>query len=329
MNEIYMALGGLVGLVLLYYGAEYLVRGGSAIASRSCVSPLVIGLTLVAFGTSAPELFVSTGAALHGLGDICIGNVVGSNICNIALILGLSALLSPLAVNAELFKRDLPIMILASVVLTVVCLLCGGIGRIVGLLFTVGIVAYTVVGVRSSSEKCGGETQHSSDRFAAASPVHSPPQEEAILSRGMAYFAVIGGLLALVGGAKLILMGAVAIEKHFGVADEFVALTVVAVGTSLPELATSVVAARKGEADIAIGNVVGSNIFNILGILGLSALLRPVAIEGMDWVDFGMMLVTAIGLWPLMGARGRLGRFEGILLLTVYGIYLWWLVHTM
>ena len=313
MNEIYMALGGLIGLVLLYYGAEYLVRGGSAIASRSCVSPLVIGLTLVAFGTSAPELFVSTSAALHGLGDICIGNVVGSNICNIALILGLSALISPLAVNAELFKRDLPIMILASVVLTVVCLFCGGIGRVVGLLFTGGIVAYTVVGVRSSSEKCGGETP--------------PPQED--IPRGMAWLAVIGGLLALVGGAKLILMGAVAIEKHFGVADEFVALTVVAAGTSLPELATSVVAARKGEADIAIGNVVGSNIFNILGILGVSVLLKPVFIEGMDWVDFGMMLVTAIGLWPLMGARGRLGRFEGVLLLVVYGVYLWWLVHTM
>ena len=309
MNEIYMALGGLIGLALLYYGAEYLVRGGSAIASRSCVSPLVIGLTLVAFGTSAPELFVSTGAALHGLGDICIGNVVGSNICNIVLILGLSALISPLTVNAELFKRDLPIMILASVVLTVVCLFCDGIGRVVGLLFTIGIIAYTIIGIRSSPEK--RETHPST------------------MSRTAAYLAVVGGLLALVGGAKLILLGAVAIEKHFGVADEFVALTVVAVGTSLPELATSVVAARKGEADIAIGNVVGSNIFNIFGILGVSALLRPVAIEGMDWVDFGMMLVTAVGLWPLMGARGRLGRFEGILLLVVYGIYLWWLVHTM
>ena len=309
MNEILMALGGLVGLVLLYYGAEYLVRGGSAIASRSCVSPLVIGLTLVAFGTSAPELFVSTGAALHGLGDICIGNVVGSNICNIALILGLSALISPLAVNADLFKRDLPVMILASLALTVVCLFCGGIGRLVGLLLTIGIVVYTIVGVKSASGNC--ET-------------HSPE-----MTRGAAYLAVIGGLLALVGGAKLILSGAVAIERHFGVADEFVALTVVAVGTSLPELATSVVAARKGEADIAIGNVVGSNIFNILGILGVSALLRPVATEGMDWVDFGMMLATAVGLWPLMGARGRLGRFEGILLLAVYGAYLWWLVHTM
>ena len=157
MNEISMALGGLIGLVLLYYGAEYLVRGGSAIASRSCVSPLVIGLTLVAFGTSAPELFVSTGAALHGLGDICIGNVVGSNICNIALILGLSALIAPLAVNAELFKRDLPMMILASAVLTVVCLFCGGIGRIAGLLFVVGIVVYTAVGIRSSG-KCEGES---------------------------------------------------------------------------------------------------------------------------------------------------------------------------
>ena len=309
MNEILMALGGLIGLALLYYGAEYLVRGGSAIASRSCVSPLVIGLTLVAFGTSAPELFVSTGAALHGLGDICIGNVVGSNICNIALILGLSALISPLAVNAELFKRDLPIMILASVVLTVVCLFCGGIGRVVGLLFTIGIIAYAIIGIKSSPEQCG---------------THSPE-----MSQAAAYFAVIGGLLALVGGAKLILAGAVALEKHFGVADEFVALTVVAVGTSLPELATSVVAARKGEADIAIGNVVGSNIFNILGILGVSALMRPVSIEGMDWVDFGMMLVTAVGLWPLMGARGRLGRLEAILLLAVYGLYLWWLVHTM
>ena len=240
--------------------------------------------------------------------------MVGSNICNIALILGLSALISPLTVNAELFKRDLPIMILASVVLTVVCLFCGGVGRVVGLLFVVGIVAYTIIGVRSSPEKCGVET--------------TPPQDEGF-SRGGAIVAAIGGLLALVGGAKLILLGAVALEKHFGVADEFVALTVVAVGTSLPELATSIVAARKGEADIAIGNVVGSNIFNILGILGVSALLRPVSIEGMDWVDFGMMLVTAIGLWPLMGARGRLGRFEGILLLVAYGIYLWWLVHTM
>ena len=313
MNEIYMALGGLIGLVLLYYGAEYLVRGGSAIASRSCVSPLVIGLTLVAFGTSAPELFVSTGAALHGLGDICIGNVVGSNICNIALILGLSALISPLAVNAELFKRDLPVMILASVALTAVCLSCGGIGRTVGLLFTIGIVVYTIIGIRSSGG-CGDATHTS---------------QEGNFPLVGAIAAAVGGLLALVVGAKLILAGAVALEKGLGVPDEFVALTVVAVGTSLPELATSVVAARKGESDIAIGNIVGSNIFNILGILGISALLRPVAVAGMDWVDFGMMVATAVLLWPLLGARGRLGRTEGAILLAVYGGYLVWLIRTM
>ena len=313
MNEILLTLGGLIGLALLYYGAEYLVRGGSAIASRSCISPLVIGLTLVAFGTSAPELFVSTGAALHGLGDICIGNVVGSNICNIALILGLSALISPLAVNAELFKRDLPVMILASVALTAVCLSCGGIGRTVGLLFTIGIVVYTIIGIRSSGG-CGDATHTS--------------QEGHFLLVG-AIAAAIGGLLALVVGAKLILAGAVALEKGLGVPDEFVALTVVAVGTSLPELATSVVAARKGESDIAIGNIVGSNIFNILGILGISALLRPVAVAGMDWVDFGMMVATAVLLWPLLGARGRLGRTEGAILLAVYGGYLVWLIRTM
>lgn len=303
MNEISMALGGLIGLALLYYGAEYLVRGGSAIASRSCVSPLVIGLTLVAFGTSAPELFVSAGAAFHGLGDIAIGNIVGSNICNIALILGLSALIAPIEVNSEIFKRDMPIMILASVALTAVCLFFGGFGRLIGFLFLLGLVVYTVLGI-------------------ASSPAKDALDAPTTMSRTAAFVAVIGGLIALIVGAKLILAGAVAIERHFGVPDEFVALTVVAVGTSLPELATSVVAARKGEADIAIGNVVGSNIFNILGILGISALIRPVRIEGMDWVDFAMMVATAVILWPLMGVRGRLCRTEGVFLLLVYAGYL-------
>lgn len=309
MNEMLMALGGIIGLALLYYGAEYLVRGGSAIASRSRISPLVIGLTLVAFGTSAPELFVSAGAALQGAGDICIGNVVGSNICNIALILGLTGLISPITVNGELFRRDLPIMIIASVLLTAVCIFSGGIGRFVGFLFLAGIAAYTVAGIRSASGKC--DEQPTGATCKAAS------------------LQVVGGLVALVVGAKLILAAAMAVERHFGVPDEFVALTVVAVGTSLPELATSIVAAKNGEADIAIGNIVGSNIFNILGILGVSALLRPVAIDGMDWVDFGMMIATAVALWPLMAARGRLGRIEGAFLLAAYGGYLAWLLHTM
>ena len=311
MNEILMCVGGVAGLVLLYFGADWLVRGGSAIASRACISPLVIGLTLVAFGTSAPELFVSTGAAMAGLGDICVGNVVGSNICNIALILGLTGLFAPIAVNAALFRRDMPIMVAASVVVTALCCLTGGLGRIAGGVFVVAIVAYTCHGIVMSRKDAVERT------------------EEPSVGMGRAIALAFAGLVVLVVGAKLILAGAVALEKGLGVPDEFVALTVVTAGTSLPELATSVVAARKGEADIAIGNIVGSNIFNILGILGASALLRPVAVSGMDWVDFGMMIATAVLLWPLLGVRGRLGRTEGVILLAIYGGYLVWLVRTM
>jgi len=309
MNEISILLVGFVlGLVLLYYGADWLVRGGSAIAARACVSPLIVGLTLVAFGTSAPELFVSVGAANAGLGDICIGNVVGSNICNIALILGVSALVSPLTVNPVLLKRDIPVMILASVVVTGFCLSGNGLGRLVGALFVLAIIAYTVMGIRSSGESCKTESSAMGSR--------------------RAWWCVIVGLLALVGGARLVLSGAVTIEEALGVPDEIVALTVVAVGTSLPELATSVVAARKGEPDIAVGNIVGSNIFNILGILGVSALWRPVTIVDMDGVDFAAMIVLAIVLWPIMKLRGRIGRAEGVLFLCAYALYVVWLFYS-
>ena len=311
MNETLMCVGGVAGLALLYFGADWLVRGGGAIAARARVSPLVVGLTLVAFGTSAPELFVSAGAAMAGLGDICVGNVVGSNICNIALILGLTGLVAPIGMNAALFRRDVPIMVVASIVVTAWCGLTGGLGRIAGTVFVVAIVVYTCHGIVMS-------------RKSAAEGAAKPA-----MGMGQAMALAFAGLAVLVVGAKLILAGAVALEKGLGVPDEFVALTVVAVGTSLPELATSVIAARKGEPDIAIGNIVGSNIFNILGILGVSALLRPVAVAGMDWVDFGMMIATAVLLWPLLGARGRLGRTEGAVLLAVYGGYLVWLVRTM
>jgi len=306
MNEISILLVGFVfGLVLLYYGADWLVRGGSAIAVRFCVSPLIVGLTLVAFGTSTPELFVSVGSASAGLGDICIGNVVGSNTCNIALILGVSAPVSPLTVNPVLLKRDIPVMILASVVLTGFCLFGNGLGRLVGALFVLAIVAYTVMGIRSSGELCRIESS--------------------AMGSCRAWGCVVVGLLALVGGAKLVLSGSVTIEEVLGVPDEIVALTVVAIGTSLPELATSIVAARRGKPDIAIGNIVGSNIFNILGILGLAALWRPVAIVDMDGVDFAAMIVMAVALWPIMKLRGRIGRREGILFLAAYGLYIAWL----
>jgi len=309
MSSLAILLAGLLfGLVLLYYGADWLVRGGSAIAARACISPLVIGLTLVAFGTSAPELFVSAGAAMSGLGDICIGNVVGSNICNIALILGITAWVRPLKVNPVLLRRDLPIMTGAAVVLTGLC--CGGfgLGRWVGALFLAAIVAYTLVGIASSGESCRTVGSDSPDKY-------------------VMWALVAVGLLALVGGAKLILASAVAIERLFGIPDEVIALTVVAVGTSLPELATSIVAARRGEADIALGNIVGSNIFNILGILGVSALAWPVRANGMHGVDFAMMTAVSGILWLMMAGRRRLGRLEGTVLLLLYAVYLAWLSH--
>lgn len=309
-NDIMLALGSVFGLGLLYYGADWLVRGGSAIAARAHVSPLVVGLTLVAFGTSAPELFVSVGAAHAGLGDICIGNVIGSNTCNIALILGISAFIAPLTVHPDLLRRDIPIMIAAAVAVTGFCVFGSGLGRLVGLLFVAGIVSYTAFSVASTSGK---------------------DEERGVADLGWTKAIVLslGGLGALVGGAKLLLVGAVAIEKSFGVPDEVVALTVVAVGTSLPELATSVVAARKGASDIAIGNVVGSNIFNVLGILGISALVRPVQIDGMDGVDFAVMIAVSVLLWLVVRKKGRLGRKEGVLFLSVYALYLVWLFKSM
>ena len=309
MNIILIALSAIGGLLLLYFGAEYLVCSGSAIAARFRIAPLVIGLTLVAFGTSAPELFVSACAALQGLGDVCVGNIVGSNICNIALILGLTALIAPIGVNPLVLKRDMPVMVAASLLLTAVWWFSGGMGWALGLVFLAGLAVYTVISVRSASN----------------------PREtlQPEMSSGAAWIGVIGGLVALIVGSRMLLAGAVAIEKRFGVPDEFVALTVMAVGTSLPELATSVIAARDGEADIALGNIIGSNIFNILGILGLSALLRPVTITGLSAVDFGMMIATAALLWPLLGARGRLARAEGVILLLIYAGYLIWLVNAM
>ena len=312
MNNMILIPVGLAGLVLLYYGAEYLVRGSAALAARCRIPPLIVGLTIVAYGTSAPELFVSTGAAMKGLGDVCVGNIVGSNICNIALILGLTALIAPMEVSRSLIRRDLPVMIVASIAVTALCLLNGGMGRVAGLIFVGGIVLYTVWGILAARASGAGDS--------APEPAMGP-----VLSLG----AIVGGLVLLVLGAKMLLAGTVFVERWLGVSDEFIALTVVAVGTSLPELATSVIAARRDQPDIAVGNIIGSNIFNILGILGCSALVAPFKIEGMDAVDFGVMIAMAVCLWPVMKPQNRLGRLEGLLLLSFYAAYLVWLVCKM
>ena len=298
---------GIAGLVLLYYGAEFLVKGGVRIASKLKISPLVIGLTLVAFATSAPELVVSVDSALKGFGNISIGNVVGSNICNIALILGVCAMITPLSVNKQLFRLDVPLMILSAVLLSVFCIFTRGLNFWQGALLFAGIIIYTWVSIYNA-RKC--ETQK---------------KEETQSDNGgnifVAVLLVAVGLGALIGGAKLFVNSAVYIAKLCKISDAVIGLTVVAVGTSLPELATSVVAAIKGEKDIAIGNVVGSNIFNVLAICGITPMIVPVHAPGISKVDLAVMILVSVLLYPLMKSQMKISRKEGACLFLIYVLY--------
>jgi cation:H+ antiporter len=299
----------LAGIVLLYFGAEGLVRGSASIAARLGLTPLVIGLTVVAFGTSMPELVVSIGASLDGKGPIAVGNVVGSNIGNIALILGLAALIQPLRVQAQIVRVDLPILLVASVALVAI-LADGAVGRVEGGLLFAGLLAYIGTSLRlARREPAAVEAE-----FVEGMPRAG---RSAALDAGM----VAAGLALLVLGARLLVTGAVDIAEGFGLSQAVIGLTIVAIGTSLPELATSVVAALKGQGDIAVGNVVGSNLFNILGILGITALVRPLAQSGMSSVDLGVMLVLTVALLPLMRSGFRVSRAEGGVLVAGYAAY--------
>ena len=300
------------GIAGLYYGAELLVGGGVSLARRAGVPPMVIGVTLVAWGTSAPELVVSCRAAFAGNSGIALGNVVGSNICNIALILGLCSCISPLTVERRWFRLDLPVMALSAAGLTL-CRLCGTtLDLFTGFLFLCGLALYTFLSFRFS----GGEKKED-----APAPVSAKSH-----SAGTALFLTAAGVGLLAGGAELFLKGAVFFARLFRLSDAVIGLTVVAVGTSLPELATSVVAACKGERGIAVGNVVGSNIFNILGILGIAPLLAPLNVGVMNAVDLGMLMLCTLGLLPLMRSGWRLSRGEGVSMLLLYCAYTAYLV---
>ena len=315
MNTIlFHSLIGIAGIAGLYYGAEALIRGGVNIARKLGVSPLLIGLTLVAFGTSAPELVVSIDAALHNNGNIAVGNVVGSNICNIALILGLCALLKPISVNEKLFKLDLPLMIGASVLFTVFYFLDGhGISRWQGILFLVILAAYLW-----KSFMDGKQSPEELEEAAAEGSGKLLPVWAALL------FAA-AGLAMLCFGARGFITSAIFFAKCIGVSDAVIALTVVALGTSLPELATSVVAVLRNERDIAIGNIVGSNIFNILVIMGIAPTVRTLSAPDVSWVDLAAMVACAVLLYPVMKTGKRVSRGEGILFLVIYICYTGWL----
>lgn len=311
MEILLYILGGLTGLFL---GGEGLIRGSSSLAIRVGISPLVVGLTVVAFGTSSPELLVSLKAAIMGSSSIALGNVIGSNIANIALILGLSAVITPIEVHANVIKREIPIMIVVSLLL-IFFLLDGTLGFIEGLIFIILLIAYTVVNILLSLK----ENKEIEKEF-----------EEGLKSRlniPLATLFIIVGLVFLFFGADLFLKGAVSLAKMFNVSDAIIGLTIVAVGTSLPELFTSIIATIKKESDIAVGNVVGSNIFNILSILGISAIIVPISSSQISIIDLGAMLAAALILLPLSYTGFRISRLEGLLLLIGYFAYIFLLIQ--
>jgi len=300
----------LIGLVLLTIAADWLVAGAVALAHKMGVSPLFIGLTIVAAGTSTPELVVSVQASIENNPGISVGNVVGSNIFNAAAILGIAALIHPIACNRAVVKRDTPIMILVS-------LICWWFASdrqfsrpecmiLLGLL-----VLYTAVSYYLGKKEATPDV-----------PDEAKATEPTTLGKDLGKIAV--GLVGLVGGSKLLLFGSVAIAKSIGVSDEIIGLTLIAAGTSLPELATSVVAARKGQSEIAVGNVVGSNMFNILGILGVAGSLLPLTVsDHMLGIDIPLMVVVTLGCLPIMWTGYRIVRAEGLLLLASYLGYMY------
>lgn len=304
----------LVGLGLLYFGAEWLVRGSAGLALRLGLSPLVVGLTVVAYGTSMPELVVSVKAAWLGSGDIAVGNVVGSNICNIGVILGLACLIQPLQVKLQLLRQDVPLMV-GITALVIGLLWDQHLSRWEGALLVLGIIAYTVHLLRAARR----ETEPAVAEEFQALDTH----RRVGLGRQVAF--ILGGLLLLFLGGQSLLAGAVQLARGLGVSEAVIGLTVVALGTSFPELAATVVAASRKEGDIALGNIIGSNLFNLLNILGTAALVQPLDCRGISRLDFAMMLALAVLLLPLMRSGFRLQRWEGGLLVVLYGSYVAWL----
>jgi cation:H+ antiporter len=313
----------ILGLALLIVGAEGLVRGASRMALGLGISPLVVGLTVVAFGTSAPELAVSIQSALAGPNgaDVALGNVVGSNIANVLLILGISAAITPLVVQQQLIRLDVPLMIGISVVVFVMAL-DGTISRIDGLILFAGIVAYTVFAIRQSRRESAEVQEEYRAEFDANKPQSVGDWMKNILM-------LIGGLALLVVGARWMVDGAISFARAFGVSELVIGLTIVAVGTSLPEIATSIIAALRGERDIAVGNVVGSNIFNLLSVLGLSSIVAPegvnVAPAALNF-DMPVMIAVAVACLPIFFTGRLIARWEGWLFLGYYIAYTLYLI---
>lgn len=307
-----------IGIALIVWGADRLTDGAAALALRLSVTPFVVGLTVVAMGTSAPELCVSLVAAINGSGGLALGNVVGSNIANALLIVGITALVAPMTLKRTTVMRDMPVAVAAGVVLLLLCL-DGGIARWEGVLLLVLFVAfllqtlYQAKRARQANEQGGAEED----------------VDEAVKSMPLwlSIVWIVVGLACLIAGGQVFVNGAVGVAKLLGVSDALVGLTIVAVGTSLPELATSVVAARKGESAMAIGNVIGSNVFNVLLIVGATGVVSPFTTAGITGVDLVVSAAAVLLLWLFSYTKLQIERWEGFVLTAAFVAYIAWLIH--
>ena len=301
----------IAGIVLVLWGADRLTDGAVALAERMSIPQMVIGLTIVAVGTSAPEFCVSLVSALKGTADLAVGNVVGSNIFNAMLIVGVAAMVAPMTILPSTVRKDVPVALLASVALTVMVLMDGNLSRVDAALLFVGFLAFMWVTLR------GAKGSHAIEQEQAA-----PRGYSVLKSVGL----LVLGLACLVVGSNIFVDGATSVAQTLGVSEAVIGLTIVAGGTSLPELATSVVAARKGNSGIAIGNVLGSNVLNILLILGAAGLICPMQVQGITLVDFAMMTGSVLLLWLFSYTKLTVARWEGAVLTVLFLGYMTWLV---
>jgi cation:H+ antiporter len=303
-----------ISLLLLYFGANWLVKGSSALALKAGISPLVAGLTVVAFGTSSPELVVGINTALAGQGNITIGNVIGSNLFNICVILGISAMVAPLKIKMQLLKIDIPILILVTTGFMLL-FIDRHISRFEGIILVTGIVVYTVVNIYLARREKNIEVL---DEFEKSVPKSNVKW---YISAGL----VLAGIGTLVAGSEFLVKGAVDIARSLGVGETIIGITIIAAGTSLPELASSIVATIRKEYDIAIGNIVGSNIFNLLGIVGISSLAKPLSAIAISNIDLYVMIGVTLLLLPFFRTHYTLKRDEGFFMIAIYGIYMYYL----
>ena len=297
----------LVGIVLVLWGADRLTDGAVAVAEKMKMPQIVIGLTIVAMGTSMPEFCVSLVSALKGTTDLAVGNIVGSNIFNTLLIVGVSAWVAPMTILKSTVRKDIPFALFASVILLVMCL-DGNISRLdAGILFVLFLVFMyvTLKGAKTKDDDTTAKTDSIED--------HKKP-----MATWLSIVWIIVGLVCLIGGSNLFVEGATKVAEHIGVSEAVIGLTIVAGGTSLPELATSVVSARKGNSGIAIGNVLGSNVFNILAILGVTGVITPMHLQGITMLDLSMMVFSTLLVWLFSFTKYKIARWEGIVLTIVF-----------